>query len=110
MGTHIMIVSSPPFQMDQELWGLLGRGPGATCQSCHSMANGQIHSLDKSSVQPSREAQSLQGNFEICLCSEAHHMRNLDQLTPAVTFLYLAVDQARRYLPSTGFPPLKPHF
>jgi len=27
-----MIVSSPPFQMGQKLWGLLSRGPCATCQ------------------------------------------------------------------------------
>jgi hypothetical protein len=31
------------------------------------------------------------------------------QLTPSVTFLYLAVDQARRYLPSTCLPPSMPH-
>ncbi|SRR5258708_7776733 len=104
MGTHKMIVSSPPLEMGQELWGLLGRGPSAACQSCHPMADGQIHSLNKSGVQPSREAQSLQSDLESRLCPKAHHMRDLDQLTLSVTFLYLAVDQARRYLPST------PHF
>ena len=37
MGTHEMIVSSSPLEMDQELWGLLGRGPGAACERCHPM-------------------------------------------------------------------------
>ena len=105
-----MIVSAPPFQVSQQLWGLLGGGPGATCQRCHPMSDGQIDPLDESGVQSSREAHPLQGDREICLCPQAHHMRDLDQLTPSVTFLYLAVDQARRYLPSTGFPPLTPHF
>jgi hypothetical protein len=31
--THKMIVSSPPLQMDQQLWRLLGRGPGTTRKS-----------------------------------------------------------------------------
>jgi hypothetical protein len=29
--THKMIVGSPPLEVDQELWGLLSSGPGATC-------------------------------------------------------------------------------
>ena len=53
MGTHKMIVSSPPFQVGQQLWGLLGGGPGATRQRCHPMADGQIDPLDKSGVQSS---------------------------------------------------------
>ena len=51
-----MIVGSPPLQMGQQVWRLLGRGPGAACQRGYSMADGQIHPLNKSRVQPSREA------------------------------------------------------
>lgn len=105
-----MIVRAPPLEMSQELWGLLSCSPGATCQSCHPMSNGQIHPLNKSSVQPSREAQFLQSDLESSLCSKAHHVRDLYQLTPLVTFLDLAVDQTCRYLPSAGFSPLTPHF
>jgi hypothetical protein len=36
-------------------------------------------------------------------------MRDPHQLAPSVTFLYLAVHQARRYLPSTCLPPSMPH-
>ena len=54
-----MVVGSPPFQMGQQLWSLLGRGPGAACQSRHAMADRQIHPLNESCVQPSREAHSL---------------------------------------------------
>ena len=54
-----MIVRSPPLQMGQEVWRLLGSGPGAACQRCHPMTDGQIHPLNESGVQPSREAQSL---------------------------------------------------
>ncbi len=53
MGSHKMIVSSPPLQMGQQVWGLLGCGPRATCQSCYPMTDRQIHPLDKSSVQSS---------------------------------------------------------
>jgi hypothetical protein len=53
-----MIVGSPPLQVGQELWGLLCCGPGVTCQRCHSMADGQIHPLDKSGIQASGEAKS----------------------------------------------------
>ena len=51
-----MIVGSPPLQMGQQVWGLLGRRPGATSQRGHPVSDGQIHPLDKSGVQPSREA------------------------------------------------------
>ena len=47
---------SPPFKMGEEMWGGLGAGPGAARQSCHPMADGQIHSLKTSGVQLSREA------------------------------------------------------
>ncbi len=80
MGTHKMIVSSPPLQMGQELWGGLRRGSGAACQSCHPMADGQIHPLNKSGVQPSREAQSRPRDLESRLCPKAHHMRDLDMV------------------------------
>ncbi len=100
-----MIVSSPPVQVGQELWSLLGRGPGSTRQRRYSMTDGQIDPLDKSSVQPSREAHPLQGDREICLCSQAHHVRDANQLAPAVAFLHLAIDQARRHLPPTCYPP-----
>ncbi len=105
VGTHKKIGSSPPFQVGQQLWGGLRRGPGATRQRRYSMTDGQIDPLDKSGVQPSREAHPLQGEREICLCPETHHVRDPQQLAPAVAFLHLAVDQARLYLPLAHFPP-----
>jgi hypothetical protein len=87
-----MIVGSPPFHVSQELWSELRRSPRATRQRCYPMADGQIHPLDKSGVQPSREAHPLQGVREICLCSQAHHRRDANQLAPLVAFFHLAVD------------------
>jgi hypothetical protein len=87
-----MIVGAPPLQMGQELWSLLRRSPGATSKGCHSMADCQIHALDKSGIQPSGEAQSLQGNLESGLCSQTHHMGDPYQLAPPVAFFHLAVD------------------
>ena len=100
-----MIVCSPPFQVGQQLWGELRRGPGATRQRRYSMTDGQIDPLDESGVQPPREAHPLQGDGEICLCPETHHRRDPRQLTPPVAFLHLAVDQTRRHLPPTCYPP-----
>ena len=100
-----MIIGAPPFQVGQQLWSLLGRGPGATRQRCHPMTDAQIHSLDKSGVQPSREAHPLQGEREICLCPKPHHVRDANQLAPLVAFFHLAVDQALRHLPLACFPP-----
>jgi hypothetical protein len=54
-----MRVGAPPFQMSQQLWSLLGRGPRAACESCHAMADSQIQPFNESRVQPPREAQSL---------------------------------------------------
>jgi len=105
-----MIIGSPPFQVCQQLWGGLRRGPGATRQRCHPMADGQIHSLDKSGVESTRETQSLQGDFESCLCPKAHLVRDPHQLTPTVAFFHLAIDQVRRYLPLKRFPPSTSHF
>jgi hypothetical protein len=104
MGTHEMIVSSPPLEMGQEVGRLLDGGPRATCQCCHPMAEGQIHSLDKSGAYPPRGAQSLQYSFESGLCPRAHHVRDPHQLAPSVTFLHLAVDQACLHLSPTCFP------
>ncbi len=59
MGTHKVIVRPPPLQMGQQLWSLLGRGPGAASQRGYAMADRQIHSFDKGGVELSREAQSL---------------------------------------------------
>jgi hypothetical protein len=95
-----MVVGTPPFQMGQQLGGLLRSGPGATSQRGYSMADGQIHPLNKSRVQPPREAQSLQDSFEGVLCSQSHHLRDPNELAPPVTFLHLAVDQAWFQQPS----------
>ena len=94
-----MIIGSLPFQVGQQLWGGLRRGPGAACQRCHPMAEGQIHSLDKSGVELTRETQSPQGNCESRLCPKAHHVRDPHQLASPVAFFHLAVDQTCRHLP-----------
>ena len=96
-------------QVSQELWGLLGRGPGAAGQSCHAMTDSQIDSLNKGGVQSSREAHPLQGEREICLCPQAHHVRDASELTPPIAFLHLAVDQTRRHLPLAHTPPSTTH-
>jgi hypothetical protein len=54
-----VIVRSPPLQMGEQLWGRLRCRPGASCQSSHPMAHGQIHPLNKCRVQPPRETQPL---------------------------------------------------
>ena len=92
MGAHKMIIGSPPVQVSQQMGSLLGRGPGAVCQCCHSMSDAQIDALDKSGVQSSREAHPQQGHFESRLSAEAHHMRDLHELAPSVAFFYLTID------------------
>ena len=54
-----MIVSSPPLEMSQQVWGLLSSGPGTASQSCHSMTNSEIHPLDESGVESSRKTHPL---------------------------------------------------
>jgi hypothetical protein len=71
---HKVIIASPPLKVGQKLWSLLGSRPGATCQRGYCMSNGQIHPLDKGGVQPSREAQPLQGDSENGLCPQTHHV------------------------------------
>src|SRR6266849_1106551 len=109
MGTHNMILGSPPFQVNQKVWGRLRRSPGAACQRCHPVSDGQIHPLNKSGVQPSRETQSLQGDLESVPCPKAHHMRDSHQLATPVAFLHLTVYQLRRHLPLACFPPWATH-
>ena len=91
--------------MSQELRGELRGGPGSTRQSRHAVTDGQIHPFDESGVEPSRQAQPLQGGREICLCPQAHHRRNSHELAPPIAFLHLAIDQARRHLPLAHVPP-----
>jgi len=100
-GATSVVIGSPPLQMGQQVRGLLGCGPGATCQGSYSMTDGQVHPLDTSRIQPSREAHRLQGTGEIFRCPQPHHLRHPNQLTPPVTFLHLPVDEPRCYLPPT---------
>ena len=51
-----MVVGAPPFQVSEQVRGLLSRGPGATSQRGYSMSDGQIHPLNEGGVQSSREA------------------------------------------------------
>ena len=48
-----VIVASPPFQVSQQLWSLLGSGPGSTSQCRYSMSERQINPLNERRVQPS---------------------------------------------------------
>jgi hypothetical protein len=57
--SHKMVIRTPPFQMGQQLLGLLSCRPGAACERCHTMSNSQIHPFNERGVQPPREAQSL---------------------------------------------------
>ena len=75
-----MIVSAPPFEMSQQVRGLLRSGPGTSCERCHAMTDGQIHPLAESGVQPSREGRFLQGDGGIYQCLQAHHERDVHQL------------------------------
>src|SRR6266436_2241608 len=104
-----MIISSPPFQVGEELRSLLNCGPGAACQCCHSMTDSQWSPLDKSSVEPPREAQSLQGSLESYACSKTHHLRDPHQLAPPKDFLHLTIKQLCRHLPLICFPPTMIH-
>ncbi len=105
-----MIIRSPPLQIGQQLWSLLGSGPGPSCERSHSVTDRQIHPFDKSGIEPSCEAHPLQGDLEICLCSKPHHMGHPHQLASPVAFFHLAIDQARRHLPPEHFPPSTYHF
>jgi hypothetical protein len=73
------------------------------------MADRQIHPLDESGVESSREAQSLQSGLEICQCPQAHDRRDSHQFASLVAFLHLTVDQLRRHLPPKCFPPSATH-
>src|SRR5215469_14343830 len=59
MGAYKMMVHTPPLQMGQQLWGLLSSGPSPSRESCHAMADGQIHALDESRVQSPRKTYPL---------------------------------------------------
>jgi hypothetical protein len=73
------------------------------------MAHRQIHPLDESGVEPSRQAQFLQGSLKSGLCPQAHHMGHPNQLTPSVAFLHLTVDQPRCHLPLAHVAPATTH-
>ncbi len=100
-----MIIGSPPLEMGEQVWGLLCCGPGSTCQSCDAMTHRQIHPLNESGVESSRETQFLQGNRERSACSKTHHRSDPNQLAPLVGFFHLTIQQPRRYLPLRDFPP-----
>jgi hypothetical protein len=100
-----MRVGTPPLQMSQQVGGLLRSGPGTASERGYPMSDGQWSPLNERRVEPSRETYLLSGHCEICRCPKAHHRGDARQLAPPVAFLHLAVDQARRHLPLTHFPP-----
>jgi hypothetical protein len=51
-----MVVRSPPFQVCEQVWGLLGRGPRTASERGNSLSDRQIHPFNKGSIEPSREA------------------------------------------------------
>jgi hypothetical protein len=65
-----MRVGTPPLQVCQQVWGLLRRRPGAACQRGSAMANREIDPFNTGSVEPSREAQSLEDDSESVQCSK----------------------------------------
>ena len=54
-----MIIGAPPLEVSYQVWGLLRRRPGSTSQRSDPMVDGQWSPLDKSRVQPAREAHPL---------------------------------------------------
>lgn len=104
MRTHKMVVRAPPLEVSQQLWSMLGRGPGTSCERCHSMTDGQWSPLNESGVESSRETHPLQGACESCLCPQAHHRRDSRQFASPVAFLHLTIDQLGRHLPLEDFP------
>ena len=74
-----MRVSSPPCEVSQQMWRLLDGGPGATRQCCHPRTHREMHPLDASGVQPSRQAEFLQGGLQSGLCPKAPHVRHTNQ-------------------------------
>ena len=59
VGTYKVVIGSPPFQVCQQVWGRLRRRPGATSQRGYSVSDGQIHPLNESRVESTRETESL---------------------------------------------------
>jgi hypothetical protein len=69
------------------------------------ISDGQIHPLDISGVQSSREAQFLQGGLEICQSPQTHHRRDPNQLATLVACFHLAIDEICLSLPSVHGAP-----
>jgi hypothetical protein len=107
--THNMRASSPPLQMDQQLWSRLRLRPGTTSQRGSCMSHGQWSPFHERRVHPSPEASSLQGGGESVLGSKPHHRGHPHQLAPPRALFHLARDQARRHLPPQDFPTSTSH-
>src|SRR2546421_33863 len=73
------------------------------------MMDRQIHPFNTCGVQPPREAYPRPRSLEICLCPQAHHVRDLHQLAPPGALFHLAIYEASRHLPLVCFPPLARH-
>jgi len=73
------------------------------------MTDRQIHPFNTCGVQPPREAYPRPRSLEICLCPQAHHVRDLHQLAPPGALFHLAIYEASRHLPLVCFPPLARH-
>src|SRR5262245_21056768 len=58
-----VVVRSPPLQVRQEIRCLLGTRPGPPDQSCYTLPDRQVHSLNKRGVELAREPEGPKGRL-----------------------------------------------
>ena len=72
MGADEMIVSSPPLDMQEQMFGVLSQGPGLAHQRSDTPADGQIDTLNESGLNERSKAMLLQECIEIFAFARQH--------------------------------------
>jgi hypothetical protein len=94
-----VIPRSPPLQVGLQGRGELGGGPGAAGQGREALAQGQVEAFDESGVDGTGEAELLKGDLQVFALAELHAPLDFSELTAAIGFDDLAVEQVERHLP-----------
>jgi len=99
MRTGEVILCPPPFEMEQELWRVLGRRPTAAVQSRTTLSQGQVHAFNKGRIESPAQPQPAAGGSQFLRCPTAHPLGYAHQWAPPIDRLDLTIAQPCCHLP-----------
>lgn len=101
MGSHVMVIRTPPFKLKGHLAERLGGALRATRPAGDRAADREVEALDEGRLDSTRKPERAQGLTKCLRCASTGVVFDGRELAALVTFHQLGVKQAGRDLPAT---------